>query len=490
MEIHMKSIAWSAKVVQLTAEFAKILHSADYDSLLPGMNFHVFLKRDKQNTGHAGWGFLTVPTLEIGQKFLTDFGHGSSRKLQVQGRAIIFSKSKKECRPDILEKILTSPYIDPRVLQESEERATRLRSGTIVLNSIQFGWECRDEVFSIEWESDSETIPHVRSVLDFDPEVDQIRITLNNTYFIVLRYYQINFMSISRHPSEPSIYFSLSQPPNFEQNTIFLNRRQRLSYLPFNNHARVVPYASVALRVVCSSAADITTFCNMCDDAQIRAKVDECEIWTDHRALFSPNVVDEYKRWIENLPWEVAFQVEAIVLSMAVDLREMLSLRPKISYILWKHKKDYTWELLRHFGNRLSTYSDTEGDSKVSQWFDSAADEFAKTSKTPSLEPTDGSLFQAWHVTITPTSMFLDGPFPERSNRVIRSYEPSNHSSFLRVNFEDEGGLTYRFERDVDGAEFTRKRVGGVLHDGLKIAGRDFHFLAYSQSALKEHSVW
>ncbi len=204
--------------------------------------------------------------------------------------------------------------------------------------------------------------------------------------------------------------------------------------------------------------------------------------------LFSPEVVDEYKLWIEDLPWEVAFQVEAIVLNMAVDLREMLSLKPKILDILGKYKKDYTWELLRHFGSRLSTYSDTEGE--VSQWFDSAADEFAKISKTPSLEPTDGSLFQAWHVTITPTSMFLEGPFPERSNRVIRSYETSNHSSFLRVNFEDEGGLTYRFERDVDGAEFVRKRVGGVLHDGLEIAGRDFHFLAYSQSALKEHSVW
>ncbi len=241
MEIHMRSVAWSANVVQLTAEFAKILHSADYDRLLPGMNFHVFLKRSKQNSGHAGWGFLTVPTMEIGQKFLIDFGGGSSRKLQVQGRAITFSQSKKECRPNVLEKILTSPYIDPRVLQESEERATRLESGAIVLNSIQFGWECRDDVFSIEWE----TIPYGRSVLEFDPEGDQIRITFNNMYIIVLRHYQINFMTIDRHPSKPSIYFNLFQPPHFEQKSIFQGHRQRLSYLPFNNHAQMVPYVSL-----------------------------------------------------------------------------------------------------------------------------------------------------------------------------------------------------------------------------------------------------
>lgn len=33
-------------------------------------------------------------------------------------------------------------------------------------------------------------------------------------------------------------------------------------------------------------------------------------------------------------------------------------------------------------------------------------------------------------------------------------------------------------------------RVGGILKNGLEIAGRHFHFLAYSSSALREHAVW
>lgn len=490
MEIHMKNVLWSVSSIQLTSELAKILHAGDYARLLPGMNFNIFLKRNQNNRGHAGWGFLTVPTMEIGQKFLSDYGGNSSKKVRLQGRAIIFSQSKTECRRDILERITTSPYIDPQVLQESEERASRLRSEAIVLKSIQSGWECRDDVFSIEWE----TVPVRRSVLEFDPERNQIRITLNEIFLIVLRYSQIDYISISRHEPEPSIYFSLSQPPSFEQDTLLSHitqdSRRRLSSLPFNEHARVAPYTSVVLRVICSSPADIATFAKLCDNAQMRAKVDELEIWTSRsKLLFSAQVVDEYQHWVGDLPWEVAFQVVAIVQNMLVDLREMLSLRPKISEILRKDKniKDYTWKMLRHFGTRLSS-SDQEGN--VSQWFDDAAEEFAKISKTPSLGPTDGSLFQAWHVTITPTSIFLEGPYPEQSNRVIRSYHPYNHSSFLRVTFEDEGGLTYRFERDVDGAEFIRKRVGGFLHNGLIIAGRHFHFLAYSQSALKEHSVW
>lgn len=35
-----------------------------------------------------------------------------------------------------------------------------------------------------------------------------------------------------------------------------------------------------------------------------------------------------------------------------------------------------------------------------------------------------------------------------------------------------------------------RRRVGSALRDGILIGGRKFKFLAYSQSALKEHAVW
>lgn len=34
------------------------------------------------------------------------------------------------------------------------------------------------------------------------------------------------------------------------------------------------------------------------------------------------------------------------------------------------------------------------------------------------------------------------------------------------------------------------ERVGGILKNGLEVAGRRFEFLAYSSSALREHAVW
>jgi hypothetical protein len=103
--------------------------------------------------------------------------------------------------------------------------------------------------------------------------------------------------------------------------------------------------------------------------------------------------------------------------------------------------------------------------------------------------PIDGSLYQSFHVDVTPTTMHLDGPFTEQSNRVIRAY-PDHQDYFLRVSFVDEAHLQYRFDHETDGREFITSRVGPPLYNGLKIAGRRFDFLAYSQSALKEHAVW
>jgi RNA-dependent RNA polymerase len=76
-----------------------------------------------------------------------------------------------------------------------------------------------------------------------------------------------------------------------------------------------------------------------------------------------------------------------------------------------------------------------------------------------------------------------------RSNRVIRSY-PNNTECFVRVTFVDENRLQYRFDREMDGKSFLRSRVGTILQEGLDVAGTHLEFLAYSQSALRESSVW
>jgi hypothetical protein len=97
--------------------------------------------------------------------------------------------------------------------------------------------------------------------------------------------------------------------------------------------------------------------------------------------------------------------------------------------------------------------------------------ELFRQSSTHELEPqgtpTDGSLYNAYHVDVTPTTMHLDGPFIEQSNRVIRTYEAKHQDCFLRGSFVDEAHLQYRFDHKIDGREFITSRNGPLLYTHL-----------------------
>jgi hypothetical protein len=90
----------------------------------------------------------------------------------------------------------------------------------------------------------------------------------------------------------------------------------------------------------------------------------------------------------------------------------------------------------------------------------------------------------------SPTTMHLEGPFTEQSNPVNRGYDAKYHTCFLRVSSLDGAHLHYRFDREVNDRKFIQSRLGPHLYDGLNVAGQRLEFLAYSQSALKDHAVW
>lgn len=65
-----------------------------------------------------------------------------------------------------------------------------------------------------------------------------------------------------------------------------------------------------------------------------------------------------------------------------------------------------------------------------------------------------------------------------------------NQASFLRVKFTDESRLQFRFLREHDKIAFLNARVGSCLKGGLRLVGRDWEFLGYSNSALSSHTVY
>lgn len=498
MELYMSNLDWNFTRQQITETLADILHSPLFQHLssIP-MNFHVHLHPDKNRIrNHRGTGALTLPNRPIGDHFMDLYGSERPRKPLVIGKKrISFSISRQtpNGRPDVVERITLQRYIDPWIEAERERRVAHLDSSSIPVQTIQFGWECRDYVFSIECEEQCDG----RTKLAFSAERREIRINIQyadaNVYFIALPYSHIDAMTIQYYlRQEAAIVFMLNTPPTYECHEPPSKLRQRLSYLPILGHDRVAPYTSLAIRIICPSPQNLQDFRRLCMTAQLH-KMDDYEYPVARRDIFSPSAMDSLQRHLRRLNWQVAFQIESLIRNMVVDVKEILELIPLIKHMVDTEGKVFASAVLRKFATKANAMFVDEEDpaqTTIRQCFINTHEEVRKLTDINTLKPTDGSICDAFHVKISPTTMFLEGPFPERSNRVLRAYETKHHESFLRVSFVDEARMRYRFDREIDGPQFIRERVGPFLLEGLTIAGRKFDFLAYSQSALKEHAVW
>jgi len=293
------------------------------------------------------------------------------------------------------------------------------------------------------------------------------------------------------------IIFDLFAPPNFEKDS-FNDRapegveqkgefktRHRISTLD-DAHASIAPYAH-HLRVVLADPDDLLKFekvCHLaeCEPRPIRiARVDALA-----KEFFVRRELNHVRRWIQTMDWKNAFQIEAYLRCGLLNTHDLLhSLQNPIEDVIRDYGTEAS-ELLRQFSVEL----------KMRQPDDNPIDCLARVrSKHPTLKPlrlAQGHI-SCHHVIVTPSRILLEGPYTTQSNRVIRHYlshDPALVECFIRVEFRDEDRLHYRWDGDVDGSWFLQHRVGGILRDGFTLGGRIFEFLAYSTSALREHSVW
>ncbi|KAG5353249.1 hypothetical protein C0989_008984 [Termitomyces sp. Mn162] len=493
MEVFMRNISFNVTQKDLTNELSTILHGPRYSpySSTP-LNFHVNLYKDKKgHHQHSGCGTLTLPSQQIGQQFLDEYANATNFSFMIGGRRVHFAMSRHMARPEIVQSIARRPYIDPAALEEKNRIERVFQEEKVSIRALQFGWECRDSIFSIEWEHSPQSCH-----LSFNDERRELRIKIprqsDTTLAIVIRFSNLKTKSVhTSYSGDPVILLTLETPPAFESEPLADDKpRIRLSSLPLLEHARLSPYVSLALRFVCKSSRDLQTFLQLCKEAKIH-HINDTEYLSEQRGLFAPHVAKKLERWLQSSNWCIAFQIESLLRGLSVDMTEMLSLMPYIAALTTSKGKRHAAAVLAHFGQEaLKLWYDSEEPETILECFLRAQRDLEAHPPSFSLRSIDPSLFEAYHVEVTPTTMRLSGPHLERSNRIIRRYHPDHHESFLRVSFVDEGRLHYRFDRDVDGRDFVKTRAGPILLQGLHIAGRKFDFLAYSQSALKEHAVW
>ena len=103
------------------------------------------------------------------------------------------------------------------------------------------------------------------------------------------------------------------------------------------------------------------------------------------------------------------------------------------------------------------------------------------------------SLLSVHRLAITPTKVYCYGPEVDLSNRVTREYK-DKVDNFLRVTFIEEdweetsaSALTTGFDK---GLSRVYDRFLRVMREGVKLGGKQYEFLAFSSSQLRERSFW
>jgi hypothetical protein len=365
------------------------------------------------------------------------------------------------------------------------------------LSAIQFCWCCRDGVYSIEAETNKE------ARLQFDSERRELHVIVAagelNHDVIAIRYTSITSMSrhFSNFDKRHILFLELEHPPMFLREnlqTIFMDQQSmysRLSTYTQVDNPRAISFTGSILRLVFRSEKDLNKFSRLQQTAGLRRRHSQAEVPVERRNLFSVARLKSVDSLLGEFDWCVSFQLASLLQNMVLDASELLDLMPRITELSRAHDESYVAGLLAEFQTSVTVLFRWDADREnetIFSCFDSTARGYVHT--TAPLVPGDGDFYQSLHVTITPTTYYLEGPFPERSNRVVRRYDVEHHASFLRVTFRDENFLKYRFDRNVNGSGFVGKWAGKYLQTGLQIAGRNFKFLAYSQLALREHSVW
>ncbi|KZT74695.1 RdRP-domain-containing protein [Daedalea quercina L-15889] len=495
MEICMYNIAANVDEVLLKNRLADILHGPRYTHLSTHpIDFAVRIF--SQSPPKRNNGFLTVPTISIAEQFLQEFGGKPAKYRLILGKPIFFKQSKRSPRRRQI-KELQRPPATGRRFAEHREHATDPAMASVGVSELQFGYFCRDDEYSIEWKK----VPGLAAQLVLDDARNAFEIIWHertHTQYVIFRAASIYWIGAGLDSTGWAVvFFALNHAPSFQTSgpqypAKILKREKRYTarLCAFDaDHMPLAPYTSNAIRIICKTAGDLDVFRSLGGLAQVQ--IEETLYPATERALFAHNIRRTYQKWITRTPWSIAFQVEALVQASLVELREVLQeLRPMIAKMVERHGPDPTSAFLHDFRMRVKEITMAgEGISLRDVWI-AALDEFQQ--RPPSLAvPVDDNedLFQCFHVIVTPTTMFLEGPFPEQSNRVIRRYK-ANQDCFIRVSFLDETRLAYRSDRNVNISGMIKMRVRQFLVEGLPVAGRAFEFLAYSQSGLKEHSVW
>ncbi|KAJ3896699.1 RNA dependent RNA polymerase-domain-containing protein [Lentinula edodes] len=516
MEIYMRYIPYQVDKWEVITALANILHNNPFEQPRPDrkLNFTVHLFRhDGGAVGiHNGTGILRLPFRKIGERFLK---HVKQYPVKIHGKKITFGDKHSTPTDQETAMLQKAPWVDPEKEKDREWRVLELEQGPgLRVVTLQFGVLFQNpkarpnesRAYSIEWEKEYASKGQAWLKFEYDHKLLKIevgdRLSENFGSNIVLYFASISKIAVGYEYGNAFIIFDTYTPPFFEEADFYRttsgNERDDKNNLRFKRrigsverhetHARVAPFAhTLRLLLPSNNQSDgsdvISKFRDLCKIAQMETTIRLAKVEAAGWKFFSVDRLREWDAYTAKCDWPVAFQLESLLHNGFLHTKEIMAMAPRLETLCKEHGSDYVGELLRRYPQSLSDPNRPTNDTPI-QCLERALGEFTRFKE----KIHSSGIFSCYRVIVTPTRMILEGPYATDSNRIVRQYS-GYEDHFLRVAFSDENRLQLRWDRKFDGRSFLEERIGGLLK-GFKLAGRRFEFLAYSNSSLREHSVW
>ncbi|KAF7319877.1 RdRP-domain-containing protein [Mycena kentingensis (nom. inval.)] len=416
----------------------------------------------------------------------------------------------------LIDAIRSTPYVDPRRVQEERERREEL-SGPIAFSRLSFGRVCRDGVFSPESRSYTGTVACNMQTRRLDiavtppPQQSVFEQSIQTSVHIIGHRVAAFVVSGRR------AFLQTDLPPTFQRRTsggafatIDVDKMaERVSGL---DDADVVGVSAITCQTLClefESYPVLNTFLRRCPALHF-PKHTYSDIRVEPRNCYDAADVERLDAILECLQFSLAFEVDKAIWAGVLETQEALGLASSLTQLEQMMPPGEAAIVFRRFVGVLDVPTLGLGAAPKSprqqrrrrgrrQRLVPVKDliEFLEQAIEAHVEETDeargryvasGGVYQSYHLILTPTTQILDGPLPDQSNSVLRRFQ--NNDAFLRVSFQDENRSHPRQDQTlrVSIERLLERRYKRALNSGLMVAGRHFEFLGYSMSGLKDYS--
>ncbi|CAO1625409.1 unnamed protein product [Parajaminaea phylloscopi] len=469
----------------------------------PRFNTHL-----KSNKGAVEHGLVMFPNDKCCDIFLHRYGHGirGGGTVEIAKHRLRFSKANPQEHRITRQQALSLNY-EPRAavndaMSDYEDEEEDVPE--VFVHFAEIGmWDDRGR-FAPAWQS-KELKDHY-SALTLDGDHGNVTVRIQDQ-LIRLSLYRLERIVV--HAKD--VYFESTVLPTYlaDESDGYEALRQHVGIMPTSmsmdsvkyvrlsalddEHSRCAPFSYV-VKVRCHVEDALSAFI-LRWQRKIIDLVDYQEIERNPEMPFRGSVLKKLEHFYDTISFQLAFQVQSVLLAGLLLPLEVLQLRRTIEMIDEALPASQAASLFKSVRAELHHRGPAEvspfGHRDFARRLQELLGQTVKGTLVDTHEVgTDSNNFMIHAATLTPAGLWLEGPFVSQGNRVIRQY-PGKEEYFLRVRIAEESDQLMRDSREIDqDTEIFSVRMRNFLVRGLTIGGRHFKFLAFSTSSLREHTVW